>query len=144
MVWLLDSGRMKLQKYRIILSQHTNYLHKYLVHFFACLLLPGLNLENWRRIQKGHWEFHHPLFNLFSKCLASKKRFEYFLQKGATSYYWTRKRSWLGPGCHIYFFSARFLNMYMRRTMWTCWLTWIGISWITFGEKVYVNLTFSF
>ena len=32
----------KLQKYIIILLQHTNYLHKWLVHFLICLLLLSL------------------------------------------------------------------------------------------------------
>ena len=32
----------KRQKCRIILSQHTNYLHKWLVHFLTCLLPPCL------------------------------------------------------------------------------------------------------
>ena len=34
------SRNEKLQKYIIILSQHTNYLHKWLVPFLTCLLLP--------------------------------------------------------------------------------------------------------
>ena len=33
------SRNEKLQKHRIILSQHTNYLHKWLVYFLICLLL---------------------------------------------------------------------------------------------------------
>ena len=33
------SRNEKLQKYRIILSQHTSYLHKWLVYFLICLLL---------------------------------------------------------------------------------------------------------
>ena len=36
------SRNEKLQKYRIILFQHTNYLHKWLVQFLTCLLLPFL------------------------------------------------------------------------------------------------------
>ena len=32
-------GNEKLRKYRIILSHHTSYLHKWLVHFLICLLL---------------------------------------------------------------------------------------------------------
>ena len=40
MVWLLKSQRMKnCKKNRIILSQHTSYLHKWLVHFLIYLLL---------------------------------------------------------------------------------------------------------
>ena len=34
------SRNEKLQKYRIILSKHTNYLHKWLVPFLTFLLLP--------------------------------------------------------------------------------------------------------
>ena len=34
------SRNEKLQKYRIILSKHTNYLHKWLVSFLTFLLLP--------------------------------------------------------------------------------------------------------
>ena len=36
------SRNEKLQKYRIILLQHTSYLHKWLVHFLICLLLLSL------------------------------------------------------------------------------------------------------
>ena len=39
-VWLRTLKESKLQKYRIILSQHTNYLQKWLAHFLTCLLLP--------------------------------------------------------------------------------------------------------
>ena len=36
------SSHEKLQKERIILSQHTNYLQKCLVHFLTCLLVSCL------------------------------------------------------------------------------------------------------
>ena len=41
------SRNEKLQKYRIILSQHTNYLHKWLVHFLTCLLVLCLLFLLW-------------------------------------------------------------------------------------------------
>ena len=40
MVWLLNSKN--LQKCRVILPQDTSYLHKWLVRFLTCLLLPCL------------------------------------------------------------------------------------------------------
>ena len=40
--------KLKLQKYRIILFYHNNYLHKWLVHFLICLLLNLLSpLMGW-------------------------------------------------------------------------------------------------
>ena len=66
-------------------------------------------------------------------------------QNGATSDCWTYKKSRLGPGCHVSFFSARFPNMCMPRTTFylllqasppglafhgsglACLLSWLGM-----------------
>ena len=61
----------KLQKYRIILSQPTNYLHKWLVLFFAWLLLPEPNLENKSSVR--YWSKSAFFVNKWKKCFFASK-----------------------------------------------------------------------
>ena len=46
---------------------------------------------------EGNQTFHHFLFNLFSKCFASKQSFAKFSKKGEGPNCWTQKRPRLGP-----------------------------------------------
>ena len=83
------SRNEKLQKYRIILPQHTNYLHKWLVHILTCLLLPWLFFFLWDSCMcKSRTTFHllwragPPLHLKLSRDFLTFISFNIWRQKG--------------------------------------------------------------
>ena len=75
------SRNENLQKYRIILSQHTNYMRKWLFHFLTCLLLPSLlfyvrflNMHKQRTPFYFLWRAGPPWLLLYGSRLALLKK----------------------------------------------------------------------
>ena len=142
--WILKEW--KLQKYRIILSYHTSYLHKWLVTLLTCLLLPCLfffceipkYVQAKNRLAHLDWHFMEwasMLTNLAGYDEYRLVRFHPIRNFLANEIYHLQKLSFLGSSHHVIsflfshfcFFQNAILRIVLKLQFWILKLIFLRI-----------------